>query len=158
MRRLALLPLMLLLPACSKPDPVAVDSGHTAPIMQPLYATLYSNVREPRRLVIRDAETWAAVWAEMISVGDPRTPPHVDFTKEDVLVAAMGERRAAGYDISINEVVEGANGVLAVVTSTTPAPACETSEIMTAPLAAIRVTKVTGGVAFEERGATVSCG
>jgi hypothetical protein len=156
MKRPAVL-LLMLLPACSSPDPLSLELRDDRPAAQPLYTTQYSNIRESRRLLIRDAETWAAVWAEMISAGDPRTPPYVDFAQEDVLVAAMGERRAAGYSIVIGEVVTDGNGVRAVVISTTPGPACESAEIMTAPLDAIRIRKLSGPLAFEERGALRSC-
>jgi hypothetical protein len=157
MRRLAFLCVLLALPACSESEPTAVEAGGTAASMQPLYATLYSNLREPRRMLIRDAETWAAVWAEMASVGDPRIPPFVDFAKEDVLVAAMGERRSAGYHISIESISGDNESVTAVVASTTPGPTCDNSEIITAPLEAIRVSKVEGAVAFVERVKTLTC-
>jgi hypothetical protein len=157
MKRLAVL-LSLLLPACStSSDPVSLVLRDEPPPMQPLYTTQYSNINESRRLLIRDAETWSALWAEMISSGDPRTPPYVDFTREDVLVAAMGERRAAGYGIVIGEVVPEGNAMRAVVTSTRPAPSCESAEIMTAPLDAIRIRKLDGPLVFDERGAVRSC-
>jgi hypothetical protein len=157
MMRPALLSLLLLLPACSKSEPLAIPFHETAPIVQPLYATLYSNIQEPRRLLIRDAETWSIVWAEMVNSGDPRVPPYVDFSKEDVLVAAMGERRAAGYSIAITEVVQTANGARAVITSTVPGAMCESAEIMTAPLDAIRISKVNGAVTFDEQSVTRGC-
>ena len=157
MKRLAVL-LFLLLPACStSSDPISLELREDPPAMQPLYTTQYSNINEPRRLLIRDAEAWAALWAEMISAGDPRTPPYVDFSQEDVLVAAMGERRAAGYAIAIGQLLPEGNVTRAIVTSTGPGPNCESAEIMTAPLEAVRIRKVGGPLFFEERSATRSC-
>jgi hypothetical protein len=157
MRRIALLLVLLPLAACSQAEPLSLTLRTEDPDLQPVHNTLYSNVREPRRLLIQDAETWARVWAEMISMGDPRIPPYVDFAREDVIVAAMGERRASGYSIAVTGVVVGANETQVVVVSTVPGPICDGAEIMTAPLAAARIRKSAAPITFDERTAVRTC-
>ena len=144
--------------ACSETEPLALELRSEAPpALQPVHNTLYSNLRESRRLVIRDAETWAAVWTEMISMGDPRTPPFVDFSKEDVIVAALGERRASGYGIAVTSMSIGENGTQVIVTTTVPGATCDRAEIITAPLDAVRVSKIAGAITFDERSAVRTC-
>lgn len=157
MKRLVVLCLLLPLHACSQSEPLALSIRSDAPTIQPVHSTLYSNLREPRRMLIRDAESWAAVWAEMISVGDSRTPPFVDFTKEDVIVAALGERRSSGYSINITGVLADPSAAHVIVTSTVPGSSCDQAEIVTAPLDAVRITKLDAGVTFDERNAVLSC-
>ncbi len=157
MCRLALLLSLLPLTACSNAEPLSLTLRNQAPDLQSVHATLYSNVRESRRLLIRDAETWAMVWTEMISIGDPRTPPFIDFTTEDVIVAAMGERRAGGYSIAITGVAPGEAVTQVMVASTVPGPTCDGAEIITAPLAAVRIRKVEGSLAFDERSIVLAC-
>ncbi|HEY0306385.1 MAG TPA: protease complex subunit PrcB family protein [Longimicrobiales bacterium] len=159
MRRAVLGLLFWPLFACSETEPLALELRSEAPpALHPVHNTLYSNLREPRRLLIRDAETWAAVWTEMISMGDPRTPPFVDFTKEDVIVAALGERRASGFGIAVTSLSVGENGTRVIVTTTVPGANCDRAEIITAPLDAVRVAKLPGPLSFDERSAVRTCG
>ena len=157
MKRLVVLCLLLALQACSRSEPLALSIRNDAPTIQPVHTTLYSNLREPRRMLIRDAETWAQVWTEMISAGDPRTPPFVDFTKEDVIVAALGERRSSGYSITITGVVADPLVAQVIVSTTVPGAACDQAEIVTAPLDAVRITKLDAAVKFDERTTLLNC-
>jgi hypothetical protein len=122
-----------------------------------VHATLYSNIREPRRLLIRDAESWAAAWTEMISAGDPRTPPFVDFTREDVVVAALGEQRAGGYSIAVTNIRTDGAVTQLTVTTTVPGAGCDGAEIITAPLDAVRVPRIVGTVIFDEQNVVRAC-
>ncbi len=108
-------------------------------------------------MLIRDAESWAAVWADMISVGDSRTPPFVDFSKEDVIVAALGERRSNGYSISITGVLADPFAARVIVSTTAPGASCDQAEIVTAPLDAVRISKLDAAVQFDERNTVLSC-
>ena len=151
MSRAAVVSLLLLLTACTETGPTALQLHETTPDMQPLHATLFSNLREPRRLLIRDQESWAALWAQMVNTGAPSEPPFVDFTREDVLVAAMGERRVGGYSSLINDVDYTAGAVQVMITSSLPGPACDRAEVITSPLDAVRVRKISGVLTFSER-------
>ena len=159
MRLALLVPLFTLWTACSKVDePLSNELLIKSPDVQPLHATQYSNIREPRRILIRDAETWSALWAEMINVGDSKTPPYVDFANEDVLVAAMGEKRVAGYSIAIVAIEHGPAGARVVVTSGVPGPSCEHAEVISAPVDAVRIRKLTSPVTFTETTTIRACG
>src|SRR6266508_4397374 len=65
--------------------------------------------RERARLVIRAAAEWAAAWKELWAGASPAPPlPAVDFSKEMVIVAAMGEQASGGHSIAVaSAAVEG---------------------------------------------------
>jgi hypothetical protein len=90
----------------------------------------HTGVREARRMVIQEANTWAEFWSEL-GVGDR---PAVDFTRDIVIAVAAGERPSGGYEIAVNQVTQ-TNGELRVeVRETTPGPNCRSSSGLTQPV------------------------
>jgi hypothetical protein len=90
----------------------------------------HTGVREARRMVIQEANTWAEFWSEL-GVGDR---PAVDFTRDIVIAVAAGERPSGGYEIAVNQVTQ-TNGELRVeVRETTPGPNCRSSSSLTRPV------------------------
>jgi hypothetical protein len=89
-----------------------------------------TGVGESRRLIIRDANAWAAFWSEL-GVGDR---PAVDFTRDVVVAVAAGQRPTGGYEIAVDRVRQ-VNGELTVeVVETTPGPNCTTTTSLTQPV------------------------
>jgi hypothetical protein len=94
-----------------------------------------TGIGESRRLIIRDANAWAAFWSEL-GVGDR---PAVDFTRDVVVAVAAGQRPTGGYEIAVDRVRQ-ANGELTVeVVETTPGPNCRTTTSLTQPVDVIVV-------------------
>ncbi|MDQ3223958.1 MAG: protease complex subunit PrcB family protein, partial [Gemmatimonadota bacterium] len=59
-----------------------------------------TGIGEARRLVIKDANSWAQFWSEL-GVGER---PAVDFTRDVVVAAAAGQRPTGGHEIAIDRV------------------------------------------------------
>lgn len=97
-----------------------------------------TGIGESRRLVIRDANTWAAFWSEL-AVGDR---PAVDFTRDVVVAVAAGQRPTGGYEIVINNVSVRAGDLSVEVLETTPGPNCMTSAALTQPVDVVVVPAV----------------
>lgn len=159
MRKYLLTSILSLLAGCS--DSSTAILSESLPLeanVSPLFSTQYSNIREPRRMIISDEETWARLWAEMLpSASGPATPPFVDFRTENVVVAAMGERRGAGFAIQIVD-VERAHAALRIgVTSTLPTASCSGSDVISTPLDAVRIPKSAANVQFTERSIVLTC-
>jgi hypothetical protein len=92
-----------------------------------------SGITERKRVVVRTQEEWKKLWGAHAEgkTGKAAEPPNVDWSKEMVLAAFMGERPTGGFAVSIREpkaaegklqvtVVErvpGANPVIQVLTS-----------------------------------------
>ncbi len=156
MRKRLLLAAAIALTACS--DPAArITTAPPQAVAEPLFGTLYSNIRETRRMVIRDEATWSALWAEMVGSASGTAPPRIDFAREDVLIAAMGERHVAGYEIAIAGVSEAGGSLRADVVSKVPGGACSAADVITTPLDAVRVPRSSRPVQFTESTIVQSC-
>lgn len=93
--------------------------------MQTLLAEQYSGIGARRRDVIRDRAQWAAFWREMRSGGggggtNSAVPPEVDFSRDMVVVAAMGTRGSGGHRVAIDSVTRSEGRLLIVVREVSP--------------------------------------
>lgn len=117
------------------PDDVTVtDPPH-------IYASLRSGISDETRIVIRSQAGWQSVWDGLLHGGAAVAPPlpEVDFASSVVVVAAMGTRERAGFDIGIAG-YERSSGVTRVtVRSVAPSSACPSSPVLTTPAAAAAV-------------------
>ena len=91
---------------------------------------------------IADAEAWRSWHGRITSARLPApSPPAVDFSREGVLVLAMGSRSTAGYGLSLAEksaVVR--EGVLTVrVDWSEPPPGALLAQVMTSPCLLMKV-------------------
>jgi hypothetical protein len=113
-----------------------------------------TGIGEARRLVIRDANAWAAFWSEL-GIGDR---PAIDFTRNVVVAVAAGQRPTGGYEIAVDQVRQ-ANGELTVeVVETTPGPNCMTTASLTQPVDVIVIPAVSARAwSFLERKEVRGC-
>ena len=125
--------------------------------------TAYSAIDTAARVVVRDAARWQAQWNTIWGRTTPVPAlPAVDFTREMVVVAAMGGRSNGGYTIRIDSVTASAGltpggGALVWVSSTSPGPRCVTTQALTAPVDAVRMPLVGGPINFHERALVTNC-
>ena len=89
-----------------------------------------TGIGESRRLIIRDANAWAAFWSEL-GVGQR---PAVDFTKDMVVAVAAGQRPSGGYEIQVHRVIQQGGELRVEVQETAPGPNCMTSASLTQPV------------------------
>ncbi|HEU4884286.1 MAG TPA: protease complex subunit PrcB family protein, partial [Longimicrobium sp.] len=86
------------------------------------------------RETIREAAAWRGVWTRLTSrAGSPHPPPEVDWTREMVLVATMGQRRSGGYSIRVESVRRDGGELVAAVVETSPGARCGVIAAITAP-------------------------
>jgi hypothetical protein len=117
-----------------------------------LFTTPYSNLREPVRIVISDSLSWAQLWTQIIEgQNNPTRLPAIDFRKQQVVVAALGERKRAGYAIKIEQIEQSDGMRQVVVQETAPGPNCSSAEVITTPLDAVVVNKTALPSMFTER-------
>ncbi len=104
---------------------------------------LSASALSPGQQVIRDADTWAAVWTSLTSQTTPAPPlPSVDFTTSVVLFTTMGRQPSSGYRTSISAVTSGAvEQLLVSVDQTTPGASCVVTPAMTSPADAVVVSR-----------------
>jgi hypothetical protein len=114
----------------------------------------HTGINEKRRLVIRDANAWAAFWSEL-GVGDR---PAVDFTRDLVVAVASGQQSTGGHEVAVDRVTQN-NGELTIeVVETSPSPNCMTTSALTQPVDVVVVQGVNArGWSFVERKEVRGC-
>ena len=114
----------------------------------------HTGINERRRLVIRDANGWAAFWSEL-GVGER---PAVDFTRDLVVAVAAGQQSSGGHEISVSQVTS-TNGELRIeVVETSPGPNCMTTTALTQPVDVVVVPAVDArGWSFVEQKQVRGC-
>jgi hypothetical protein len=126
---------------------------------QPYSFTFYSGLDRPARLVVRDAVTWRAVWNQIYLRQSPVPPlPVVDFSRDMIVVVALGSHSTGGYSILLGGASESANnGVSVIVDSSSPGSNCVVTEAFTQPVDIARVPLRDGSVSFVERSHVSNC-
>lgn len=169
---LALVAAALTAAGCRKSEPVSPENAATTdPTALPAQSltvtrlrpgpnsfTYSSGITEPRRVVIRDDAAWRAAWEEIWARTGPTPPPlpAIDFTRDVIVLAALGQRNSGGYGIMVDSASRATSGTVVWVTKLTPGK-CGTTAALTQPVDVVSMPKVAGNVEFRER-ETVSPG
>jgi hypothetical protein len=121
--------------------------------------TELSQLMDARRLVIRGSTEWEAFWNDLNRLVIPAPAlPVIDFGRQTVIAASMGQRPSGGHAIRIEEVFEDEGRLFAVVVETSPGPDCFTTAIITSPVATVVVDRVGREVEFVEQSEALECG
>lgn len=141
------------------PNIPATDSVPVAFRVIPGARTQASAHVEPARVVIRDATEWGRYWGRIVAQIAPTPPaPSVDFARQFVVAASMGQRSSGGYTIDVTAVYQRGGRVNVVVKSVSPGSSCGAAMVMTAPVVAVAIDRVNGEVRFIETSETTDCG
>lgn len=117
-----------------------------------------SGISDSRRIVIRSDSEWTEFWAAAnANLVPPPEAPEVDFSRDMILAAAMGGRPTGGYAISIPTVKREGSEVWAVVHERSPGPTCFTTQVLTAPVVAVRVPRLEGPLHWIEDESRTEC-
>jgi hypothetical protein len=149
--------------ACSKSEVTATLPGKAIPIIrlrsEPYSFAFVSGMDRPARLMIRDAATWQAVWTQIHRGSSPLSPPPtIDFSREMVVVAALGTHSSGGYGILVDGAsVVDTDGTAIAVRSISPGPDCGVTAAFTEPVDIARMQRRDGTVTFVERSEVTSC-
>ena len=141
-------------------------SGTPVPII-PLHArscptcafTYNSGLTKPVQLVIKDSKEWQEVWERShCKVISPVPPlPEIDFTKELIVVVALGTRPTGGYGIFVDRAVDKNNRREITVGKQSPGKNCFTTQALTQPVDIARLPKTDRPVVFKETGEVHEC-
>lgn len=153
--------------ACGSTDtvesPTAVNVAVSVPITrlraEPGSFVSTSGLRTAQRTVISDSTAWRAAWS-ILWAGVPAPPslPVVDFAREVILLAALGERGSSGYQIVVDSANSTADkGVVVHVRTVSPGATCGRYGVITAPVDVARMVRVPGPVSFREEAVVTMC-
>jgi len=151
----------LTLSACAQPN-APEPAGTELPVLrlqtEPYSLEFNSGLRKPERLAIRDVAGWGKVWAEIYEHRGSKPPlPAIDFTKEIVIVAALGERPTGGYSILVTGASRAGNVITVRVESQSPGPGCGVLLSTSEPVDVARIPLSVAHVEFDETAFVRSC-
>ena len=113
-----------------------------------------SGLRDPLRTVIRNREAWVEMWKRIYNANPPDEAmallPEVDFSREMLIVAALGERPTGGYGIIVSGACEREKELEIVVRSISRVTCVGVTQSLTQPLDIVRLPKSELPVVFRE--------
>ncbi|HSQ31777.1 MAG TPA: protease complex subunit PrcB family protein [Gemmatimonadaceae bacterium] len=121
--------------------------------------TTYSGLNDSVRAVVRDSTAWLELWRVINRPFHPPPPlPPVDFEHDMIVIAALGARPTAGYDIVIEGARQDSAAVEIALRKLSPAPGCPVSAAMTQPVDLATIPASPRAVRFREKSVVVQCG
>ncbi|HTJ23319.1 MAG TPA: protease complex subunit PrcB family protein [Gemmatimonadaceae bacterium] len=121
--------------------------------------TTYSGLNDSVRAVVRDSTAWLELWRAINRPFYPPPPlPPVDFERDMIVIAALGTRPTAGYDIVIEGARQDSAAVEIALRTLSPAPGCPVSAAMTQPVDLATIPASQRAVRFREKSIVVPCG
>jgi hypothetical protein len=125
--------------------------GGTRPMPLPYVHSFPS--KDGFRLVIGSRDEFSDFWKRLTARVPPGqwVPPlpEIDFSKEIIVVAAMGERPMSGYFIIIDGACE-ASGQVEVFITSIDEPGCGQLQVLTTPADAVRLPRTDLPIVFRE--------
>lgn len=164
----AMVVLALLFAACNRDDsPTAPNEpgslnppfGQTVPFTL-VYADRSSGIRAPRAELITQPARWQFVWDEIMSDGRSPKPqiPSVDFDRQQLILAALGESPDACKDIEVESVKLAGDILQVAIRETRPPMSCSCPPVVVEPVDVIAIPRGTTKVSFSRRSETVGNG
>ena len=152
----------VILAACAQPnepEPVATEIAVERLRAEPYSFEFYSGLRAPDRQVIRDVAAWGKVWASIYDNSAFKPPlPDIDFTKDMIVVVALGERSSGGYGILVTG-ASRANDVISVrIETQSPGSDCGVTLALTHPVDVAKIPRSSAYGQFEETAKIINCG
>jgi hypothetical protein len=110
----------------------------------------FSGIREAKQDVIKDRAAWEKLWAEHnVNTLSAAPLPEVDFSKELVVVAALGTKRTGGYSVEIVRAERKARKIKISVAQRSPPPGALTIQALTAPFHFVAIPRPRGDADVE---------
>jgi len=118
----------------------------------------YSGFKQSVQTVVTNDADWRAIWSTYtVNLGTPPQLPAIDFSRYQVVVAALGQRSSGGYDISISRIASSNDYLFVEITARSPGPRCGTTAALSQPVDMVRIPRQHPPVMFVEKSAETSC-
>jgi hypothetical protein len=118
----------------------------------------YSGLDEPLRLIITDPDAWREIWKRIHSNHSELPPlPEVDFSRDKILVVALGARPTGGYGIIIDGAYERDDRIEVIVQSQSPGKSCMTTQAVIQPVDIVLLPKMDRPIVFQEKEEVLEC-
>ncbi len=118
------------------PQPLAGESSG----MRTLAKGAYCNISKPRQEVIKDLSTFKSIWKQL-STQTPDPIPEIDFSREMVVLVAMGQKPTGGYFVEITKIQPAGKRLRIEVFRKSPPPDAILAQVVTSPFHLVAVPK-----------------
>lgn len=122
-----------------------------------------SGPRQPILEVIQDEERWKSIWGVLYAthihenyIRAPQ-PPKIDFSREVIVVLALGQRGSGGHAIQATSVLHGQDRTEIIVRRQAPGEGCAVTLAFTYPVDIIRMEIPSKPIAILTEDVTVNC-
>ena len=158
----ALAALML---GCANPPPAA-DAGDAAgqaggvrsEAIDSVHLTWHSGFDQPEARLIRDQESWLLTWSRIMrGVAPAPEAPSIDFSREMLLLVALGSQPNPGYQVRIDSVKAAGGTVEAYTTRIEPGSNCVSPAVIGEPVHVVRLRRLSGALVIQETRKTQPC-
>jgi hypothetical protein len=144
-------------PAPARPDSASPVSAPAPSSFSRILTQNTSGFDESAELAIRDQAALESAWARLFNQVQGNPAPAVDFTRETVILVALGRRTSGGNAVRVDGVTRAGEGALVRYTATSPGPGCMTTQSLTSPVDVVRVPRISGAVRFERHEVVERC-
>jgi hypothetical protein len=107
-----------------------------------------SQILQPREVVLRDAEAWAALWRAHSAVATPPAP--IDFSRYMLVGIFLGTRPSAGYAVDITAVSSRDGTTTVDYRERQPGPGVIAAQVLTSPFHVVRIPATDQRVVFRQ--------
>jgi len=136
-----LCPILLITPFAKAEEAQPVE-------LRPVADGAYSEASAAGTFVIQSEEEWTIWWTSNIE--SDAAPPKIDFDKETIVAATMGERNTGGYAIEFTEATLSNNTISITVNTISPNPNDPVTMALTYPYTIAAIPKHEGEIIFKE--------
>jgi hypothetical protein len=145
LRALLVSSVLALAAGCSTTTPWGAGEG-----FRTLSRGYQTGLHEEGTLVARTPEEWAELWRRHTSIQVPRPPsPEVDFSREMVVCALLGERPSLGWGIEVEAARWDGQRIVLAARETKPAEDAVVPTVVTRPFHMIATARASGSVRIE---------
>ena len=125
---------------------------------EPYSLTSSSGLDQAERMVLRDEVAWREVWAAIWRRHSPEPSlPEVDFSREMLVVVALGQRASGGFRILVDSAFMGVEELVIRVRTIAPGPRCVTTAALTQPVDVARLPRMELAVRFRDQPEVHDC-
>jgi hypothetical protein len=125
---------------------------------EPYPFAVVSGLRQSTRIIVRDDATWQSLWST-IWIGASPVPaaPAIDFSREMLVVAALGSRSTGGFGILVDSAARASDGITVWIRTIAPGPSCGTTQAFTQPVDLARLPRIDAVVRFTDTPVVTDC-
>jgi hypothetical protein len=109
---------------------------------------------------VQTQDEWDVLWRDLLPtrVGPKGDPPHVDFNKFTMIVAALGTRASAGYEVLFQHGRDDGSTAHISVLEVRPGRNCTVTTSLTYPISIALIPHTNHPIKFEINKANLDCG